>query len=309
MFKSLISELKIMFFPCNENKYSPEFLRGKFLFYFIIALILLKIAIIPFFVYFPNNVFFADITKTALINLTNQERKFSGLPILEENKKLNKAAYLKARDMIENGYFGHQSSIGISPWYWFDQVGYDYSFAGENLAVGFLDSEEVHIAWLKSYTHRKNILNPDYNEVGTAVIKGNLGFGSTTLVVQFFGTSKPIQSISGSVSAFSNGKIETDKSKIVRVFPFRELTNENQNYLIFNFFKFISVYYNNLIQLLSYALMILIIIALIINIIIKIDIQNKKLIFRAIFLIILLSISIFLDKETLIYFIPHNFYI
>ena len=39
---------------------------------------------------------------------------------------------------------------GKTPWYWFGEVGYDFRFAGENLAVYFSDSVEVERAWMNS---------------------------------------------------------------------------------------------------------------------------------------------------------------
>ncbi|GAH47620.1 unnamed protein product, partial [marine sediment metagenome] len=70
-----------------------------------------------------------------------------GLSALRENPQLSKAALLKAQDMLENDYFAHRSPEGITGWYWIKKAGYNYQRAGENLAIAFLDSEEVHKAW------------------------------------------------------------------------------------------------------------------------------------------------------------------
>src|SRR6185436_7850636 len=98
---------------------------------------------------------------------------------------LNKAAMAKAQDMVKNGYFAHESPQGISPWYWFKQAGYVYKYAGENLAVGFVDSKTVYDAWFNSPSHKANLLNKNYTQVGTAIVSGF--DGNSIVVVQEFG--------------------------------------------------------------------------------------------------------------------------
>jgi hypothetical protein len=130
----------------------------------------------------------AAITKEEVINLTNKDRVEQKIEILIENALLSKAALDKANDMIKNDYFAHTSPQGISPWYWFEKNDYDYQYAGENLAIGFSDSKDQEAAWMKSSSHRKNILNPSYKEIGVAVTQGKINDSDTTIVVQLFGT-------------------------------------------------------------------------------------------------------------------------
>lgn len=184
----LIGKARILFIPCEENNYKPRFLESQFLFHYILVLLILKIIAVAFIYCFPKTVFFADLTKTALIQLTNQERQSLGLPILKENPILNQAAYQKAQDMLALDYFSHYSPTGLSPWYWFKKAGYNYQLAGENLAIGFLDSEEVIRAWKNSPSHKANLLNPKFKEIGIAVLKGDFQGSETTLVVQLFGS-------------------------------------------------------------------------------------------------------------------------
>jgi len=56
--------------------------------------------------------------------------------------------------------------------------------------MDFVTAEVVHAAVLKSPSHRRNILNVKYQEVGIAVLKGQLDDRQTTLLVQFFGTQR-----------------------------------------------------------------------------------------------------------------------
>jgi len=96
--------------------------------------------------------------------------------------------------MFKNKYFSHYSPTGISPWDWIDKSGYDYYYAGENLAMNFLDTEEVIKGWLNSPSHRENLLNKDYKDMGIAVVSGDFNNEGINriLVVQMFGSkAKP----------------------------------------------------------------------------------------------------------------------
>jgi uncharacterized protein YkwD len=125
-----------------------------------------------------------------LTSLTNEERKAYDAPPLQENELLTKAAELKAADMAAKGYFAHTSPEGHSPWYWLSLVGYKYASAGENLAVNFYDSDDVSDAWMKSPTHKANIIKKEYTEIGIGVARGVYKGENTIFVAQFFG--KPI---------------------------------------------------------------------------------------------------------------------
>ncbi|MCG2685812.1 CAP domain-containing protein, partial [Candidatus Parcubacteria bacterium] len=75
-------------------------------------------------------------------------------------------------------------------WYFIVGVGYDYLYAGENLAKDFSHSSGVVDAWMNSPTHRENLVNPRYEDIGLAVVNGTLNGVETTLVVQMFGRKK-----------------------------------------------------------------------------------------------------------------------
>jgi hypothetical protein len=130
---------------------------------------------------------FSDVSRAVLLTLTNQKRSNNGIPSLKEDSKLNKAAYLKAKDMLYYDYFAHRSPSGKTPWYWLDRVGYNYQYAGENLAMDFIESKELFQAWYASSTHKANIINPKFKDIGMAVVSGNFKGRKTTVVVQYFG--------------------------------------------------------------------------------------------------------------------------
>lgn len=130
----------------------------------------------------------SNISPEKIIELTNAERKSRGLPLLTENALLSEAARQKAADMFAFNYWAHVSPSGRTPWTFFTDVGYKYQYAGENLARDFRDPDSVVKAWMNSPSHKENIINDKYQEIGVAVVDGSLQGVETTLVVQLFGT-------------------------------------------------------------------------------------------------------------------------
>jgi hypothetical protein len=143
----------------------------------------------------------SEIKVADVIKLLNQARVASGLDVLKENAILDQAAEAKAQDMVKNDYFAHTSPSGIDPWFWFKKLGYNYKYAGENLAVNYNSGEEQQKAWMNSKTHRANILNANYREVGVAVVKGKIDGENSLLTVELFGSPTFIPADSGSVGA------------------------------------------------------------------------------------------------------------
>ena len=138
--------------------------------------------------YFNVSASSADLVEDGIIKLANEEREKEGLSPLRENELLNEAAKLKAQDILGNDYFAHTSPSGIDPWYWFEKVEYHYKYAGENLAMDFSSASSVHKAWMKSETHKENIMSPKYQEIGVAVMDGIIDKHETRIAVQMFGS-------------------------------------------------------------------------------------------------------------------------
>ena len=129
----------------------------------------------------------ADITAQRMIKLTNESREKLGLLPLKINDKLTVAAEAKINDMFEFQYFDHNSPSGVTPWYWIKSAGYDYLYAGENLAIDFVTAEGSHLALMRSITHRDNILKPNYTEIGVAVRGGIFEGNESIIIVEQFG--------------------------------------------------------------------------------------------------------------------------
>lgn len=129
----------------------------------------------------------SSVTVQGLIDGTNSARQAAGLASLRPSSQLNQAAQLKAQDMFANQYWAHESPTGVTPWKWLSDVGYSYSVAGENLAKNFADSNSTVEAWLASDTHRANVLEERYSEVGFAVQQDVMNGRSTVLIVAYYG--------------------------------------------------------------------------------------------------------------------------
>lgn len=184
---NISSWLKRYFIPHDKNRNRPHLLRRKPALAVaggVLAIELLFLAQMAF--VFPNVDFFAAILNSVLVGETNNARIAHELSAVAPNSMLAEAARLKAEDMAARGYFSHIDPDGRKPWYWLEQVGYDYSYAGENLAVGFFDSEDAVQAWMDSPTHRENILNARFTEMGIGTAKGEYKGRQTTFVVQMF---------------------------------------------------------------------------------------------------------------------------
>lgn len=136
--------------------------------------------------------FASDITRASVVAEMNVRRATFGLPPLHEDDRLDAAATDRMTDMEDQGYFDHVSPDGREPFVWLRPHGYDYQFAGENLASGFDTAEVLLDAWMESKGHRENILSPFYRDCGVAIIDGlPNGRASGKSVVVMFGRPKP----------------------------------------------------------------------------------------------------------------------
>lgn len=111
----------------------------------------------------------------------NKERVAAGLPALIETPSLETSAAAKCADMEARDYWAHNTPDGKTPWTFFTTTWPHKE--GENLAKMFQDSESVTQGWMNSPTHKANILEPSFTNVGYAICNGP----QVNLVVQHFG--------------------------------------------------------------------------------------------------------------------------
>ncbi len=179
--------ISLLFIPQEKNNHRALLLQPSFLGIFI-ALYLLNQSFIRSLTILKPGIlgYSSEITVDKVISQTNSERQKLGLAPLKYNATLSQSATAKAQDMFANNYWAHNSPEGKTPWDFFKSVGYQYSVAGENLAKDFYDTDGLIKAWMNSPTHRDNIVNSKYQEIGIGVVNGILNGVKTTLVVQHF---------------------------------------------------------------------------------------------------------------------------
>ena len=185
---TMISWLKKHFIPHQGNDHRPHVLRNSNIKNILILVVFLEIFafLIPTFTYINRTGGMAAVISAVLANLTNEERQAQNLQTLAVSPILNKAAEMKATDMATKSYFAHTSPEGKTPWFWLDQVGYKYQYAGENLAINFSDSKDVTNAWMASPTHKANIVKGNYSEIGTGIAIGIYEGRETVFVAQVY---------------------------------------------------------------------------------------------------------------------------
>ncbi|ADU32052.1 CAP domain-containing protein [Evansella cellulosilytica] len=113
----------------------------------------------------PSNHSVSSFEKEVL-GLTNAERKKEGLSELKLHVNLSYVARQKSTDMIQVGYFAHNSPTYGSPFDMMTFYGISYRAAAENIAHGFSTPESVVNAWMNSPGHRTNIMNGNYTHLG-----------------------------------------------------------------------------------------------------------------------------------------------
>ena len=174
-------------YPTFSNNHKAKFIQTSsivFLSFFLVAFqIFVKFVPVSGFVLG----YAANISVSEVINLTNQKRMENGLSPLSSNTSLNQAAEDKVKHMFANNYWSHVAPDGTEPWKFFIDSEYRYRYAGENLARDFSSANLAIDAWMASASHRDNMLSGKYDEIGIAVMDGNLNGTETTIIVQLFG--------------------------------------------------------------------------------------------------------------------------
>lgn len=103
-----------------------------------------------------------------ILELVNSARATAGVGKVTYSEELAKVAMDKAKDMVENGYFSHQSKIYGTPFEMMRSYGISFKAAAENIA-GNQTVERAFYSWMESDSHKANIVNPEYDEMGVGV--------------------------------------------------------------------------------------------------------------------------------------------
>ena len=112
------------------------------------------------------------VAEQYLLSAANQDRAAHGLPGLRQDPVLAQAAASHAREMarhsdISHGFPGEPDLAARAA-----TVGVRFSLITENVAEA-PDSALIHYLWMHSEGHRANLLDPNVDSVGIAVIVSN----------------------------------------------------------------------------------------------------------------------------------------
>jgi uncharacterized YkwD family protein len=116
-----------------------------------------------------------------MVEYVNQERAKAGLSPLQVDLDLARVARTKSQDMVDNGYFDHNSPTYGSPFEMMRSFGISYRAAGENIAKNS-SVMGAHTALMNSEGHRANILNPNFTHIGIGIVSS----GNMVTVTQMF---------------------------------------------------------------------------------------------------------------------------
>ncbi len=206
--KRLFRTFSQLFWPLPRNDFRPVIVRR----WGLAILALLLLAVNGGFLTLQKEQILgesSEITTEKLLTNTNEVRVKDGLGTLKTSPELTHAATEKVNDMLNRNYWAHTAPDGREPWDFMADGGYHYTTAGENLARGFNTSDGVVKAWLESPTHRANLLDQEYTEIGLAIKTGQIDGQVTTVVVAMYG--RPVAT---SIAAPNAGEISSANTKV-----------------------------------------------------------------------------------------------
>lgn len=128
--------------------------------------------------------------RAEMLARVNDARRKAGASPLRSNALLDKAAQRHSEDMLARGYFAHENPEGKTVSERATAAGYGWRTIGENIAEGQFSVDEVMDTWLRSPGHRRNILDPDFKELGTGLALGRSGGTYRVVWTQAFGTKR-----------------------------------------------------------------------------------------------------------------------
>lgn len=223
---------------------SKSFLKPYYPYLPLLVILLLIVSIVQPWRTSSKNIgvlaYATNVSPSGLLDSTNEARSKNNKKPLKINSRLTKAAQAKAEDMTRRNYWSHDTPDGKTPWTFVNKFNYKYKKAGENLAYGFFDSSQVVSGWLNSPSHKENVLDENYSEVGFGYANSSdyLNEGPTTVVVALYAKPEkgPVGSFSTTESRRSTGYNTTLGSKTsdaenVNITRLQVITGANYSWL------------------------------------------------------------------------------
>src|ERR1019366_5569648 len=116
-----------------------------------------------------------NVSEQYLLAAANQDRAAHGLRPVRVNEHLARAVRLHAFVMVEHRSISHQFEGELELAARAREAGAHFSLVTENVAEA-PNSAQIHDMWMASVGHRANLLDPNVDSVGIAVVqmKGQL---------------------------------------------------------------------------------------------------------------------------------------
>lgn len=171
--------------PSKHNNFTPHLLHRTALIIYVLVIFVFNLSVGQL----SQNRSYAAVDAGTLYSLHNSNRSANGLSGLTVNSQLVSSATSKAQAMLNADCWSHYCPPGTSPWSFILGAGYQYVYAGENLGEGFTNSSTLMNAWMNSSSHRANVLNSNFTEIGIGFAYGEFqGNPNNTIVVVHFGS-------------------------------------------------------------------------------------------------------------------------
>lgn len=108
-----------------------------------------------------------------VLKLVNAERTKAGLSPLKLDKSVEKAANIRAKEIVSS--FSHTRPNGTSFSTALKESGVKFKGSGENIAWGQKTPKQVMDGWMNSKGHRANILNKNFTKIGVGLYQNAKG--------------------------------------------------------------------------------------------------------------------------------------
>ncbi|MBI4449924.1 hypothetical protein HY634_02615 [Candidatus Uhrbacteria bacterium] len=135
----------------------------------------------------PHGAISAGIHADTVTDRTNTVRVAAGLRPLWTDSALAAAAQHRAEEIVGSSTFDHARPDGSPFSTAVVATGYPFDRVAENLAIDYLSEAPIVAAWLKSPSHRRNLLGDGYAHIGIGVASGIVDGIPTIVVVQLAG--------------------------------------------------------------------------------------------------------------------------
>lgn len=155
----------------------------------VLCLLLLLPAALP--THAANESIACNTQEWAVLKLVNIERMRRNIAPLTMTVSVQQAAQKRCEELLI--LVAHKRPNGKDCFTVLDDYRIDAQVAGENVAAGQRDAEQVVNAWMNSSGHRENILNGDFVHMGTGYLPGTLSTEYISYWSQLFVTAECTQ--------------------------------------------------------------------------------------------------------------------